>query len=205
MTNRVHPPVTTEAVVAKLSEAALATTATSDDPLAPVAALAPMPDKPEMMPVDIDKDQTIYALYMAGHTPYAIARQLTVDEKTKWTSAMVQEVVSRVGQDNLARTQEQLVYAAQLDLDRIDALIQVLWPQAKDGNLAAIDRISALTKRRAELLGLDAPDVKLSLTMGGPDAVDLSALSDDELRQYRDLQRKASSAARQKVVKGRVV
>jgi hypothetical protein len=158
-----------------------------------------------MMPVDIDKDQTIYALYMAGHTPYAIARQLTVDEKTKWTSAMVQEVVSRVGQDNLARTQEQLVYAAQLDLDRIDALIQVLWPQAKDGNLAAIDRISALTKRRAELLGLDAPDVKLSLTMGGPDAVDLSALSDDELRQYRDLQRKASSAARQKVVKGRVV
>jgi AraC-like DNA-binding protein len=40
---------------------------------------------------------------------------------------------------------------------RLDELSVVLWPLVQEGNLQAIDRLLAISKRRAKLWGLDAP------------------------------------------------
>jgi hypothetical protein len=74
-------------------------------------------------------------------------------------------------------------------------------------NHAAIDRVEKLMRRRSEMLGLDAPDLRLSLVLGAQDGVDLTALSTEELQTYRVLQRKATTAAKMrgsKLVRGRI-
>jgi hypothetical protein len=108
--------------------------------------------------------------------------------------------ISKVGKENVARTSEQLPFAAQLELDRIEEAIKALWTSVQDGNLQAIDRLAKLSERKCKMLGLDSPDVAVSLRLVVQDGVDLSALTTDELKQYLELQKKAASAARSKVV-----
>jgi hypothetical protein len=45
----------------------------------------------------------------------------------------------------------------QLELDRLDAMQEALWPKVLDGDTKAIDTALRLMDRRAKLLGLDAP------------------------------------------------
>lgn len=44
-----------------------------------------------------------------------------------------------------------------LELARLDAMHQALWPRAVKGNVWAVDRVLSIMQRRARLLGLDAP------------------------------------------------
>ncbi len=44
-----------------------------------------------------------------------------------------------------------------LELARLDSLQEALWTDAVDGNLSAVDRVLKIMRRRASLLGLDAP------------------------------------------------
>jgi hypothetical protein len=44
-----------------------------------------------------------------------------------------------------------------IELARLDGLMVTLWPAARRGDLAAVDRILKVMERRAKLLGLDAP------------------------------------------------
>ncbi len=44
-----------------------------------------------------------------------------------------------------------------LELARLDELLFGLWPDARRGNVAKIDRVLKIMARRAALLGLDAP------------------------------------------------
>jgi hypothetical protein len=60
-----------------------------------------------------------------------------------------------------------------LELSRLDELWQVLWPRALSGDLSAVDRCLVIQKRRASLLGLDAPR-RIAATV---------AAEQDELRQ----------------------
>lgn len=52
------------------------------------------------------------------------------------------------------RNPEQVVA---MELERLDALQLVAWRRAKNGDLAAIDRILKIMEKRAEYLGLTAP------------------------------------------------
>jgi len=45
----------------------------------------------------------------------------------------------------------------QLESERLDALLLAVYPQARQGNLGAVDRVLRIMERRARLLGLDAP------------------------------------------------
>ena len=73
----------------------------------------------------------------------------------------------------------------QLEIARIDELVSVLWPLGKSGDLKAIDRLLKLMKRRAELLGLDAPqrvtaEVETTSQIStGPTIAELAELTDD--------------------------
>lgn len=42
-----------------------------------------------------------------------------------------------------------------LECGRLDELLAAVWPAAKIGDIAAIDRVLAIMKRRAAMLGLD--------------------------------------------------
>jgi len=44
-----------------------------------------------------------------------------------------------------------------LDLARLDELLVGLWIDARRGNVAKVDRVLKIMQRRADLLGLDAP------------------------------------------------
>ncbi len=44
-----------------------------------------------------------------------------------------------------------------MELARLDALLNAVWPAATDGDLPAVDRALKIGERRARLLGLDAP------------------------------------------------
>jgi len=207
MTNRTHPPTTPATVVEAIADSLGPAIGNTEDPLALVAAVGSLPTTPERLPVTIDDDVEVYALQMAGYTPYQIALKMTQSTKRVWSSQDVDAAARRVAVDNAARSADQTAFAAQLDLDRIDSMIRVLWPQVQDGNHAAIDRVEKLMRRRSEMLGLDAPDLRLSLVLGAQDGVDLTALSTEELQTYRVLQRKATTAAKMrgsKLVRGRI-
>lgn len=64
-----------------------------------------------------------------------------------------------------ARTtvREDVVELRALELSRLDGLMVALWPKARRGDLAAVDRVLKIMERRAKLLGLDAP-VKVART-----------------------------------------
>ena len=44
-----------------------------------------------------------------------------------------------------------------LEVARLDDMLLSVWPQVRQGNLGAIDRVLRIMERRAKLLGLDAP------------------------------------------------
>ena len=189
--------------MAELASAAVAVARHDTDPLAPVVALAPIDLTPQGVPVPIQNDDEVYALHMAGYTPSQIAHHFTKLSGKRWTLDDVDQAVGRVAQSNIGRTQAQLTFAAQLELDRMDAALKAIWPSVQDGNLQAMDRWLKLSAERRKMLGLDAPDVQVQLRLGTGGDVDYSTLSTEELKTLQALQRKASSASRQKVVRGR--
>ena len=67
------------------------------------------------------------------------------------------------------------------EVSRLDAMLTGLWPTARNGAVASVDRVVKIMERRAKLLGLDAPERKrLEGPNGGPVlSVNMSA---DEFR-----------------------
>ena len=62
---------------------------------------------------------------------------------------------------------------------RLERLLQEWWPQAINGNTKGFDRVLALLKRQARLLGLDMPlKTELSGPDGGPVPISVDSLID---------------------------
>lgn len=60
-----------------------------------------------------------------------------------------------------------------LELERLDRMLMGLWTQAIKGQQGAIDRVLKIMKRRANLLGIDAPKrTELTGKDGGPIEID---------------------------------
>ena len=54
-------------------------------------------------------------------------------------------------------TAEAAAEARKLECDRLDSLLNAIWPKAMDGDTKAVTTVLGIMQRRAELLGLDAP------------------------------------------------
>lgn len=68
------------------------------------------------------------------------------------------------------------------ELSRLDGMLMGLWPRARKGEVAAVDRVLKISERRAKLLGLDAPERKqLEGPGGGP--VQTVSMTPDEFRK----------------------
>lgn len=79
------------------------------------------------------------------------------------------------------------------ELSRLDGMLQGLWPRARKGEVAAVDRVLKIGERRAKLLGIEAP-VRIETTGkdGGPiqvsstQTIDPSRLSTKTLQELLD-------------------
>lgn len=62
-----------------------------------------------------------------------------------------------------------------LEIERLDAILIGIWPMAKAGDPACIDRVLKIMERRSRLLGLDAP---VRTWMSGPEDTPLIDLEE---------------------------
>jgi len=72
-----------------------------------------------------------------------------------------------------------------LELARLDALFFTLWPKARAGDTAAIDRVLRIMERRAKYLGLDAP-IKIDLGAIVEEMATRHDLTPDEKAELHD-------------------
>ena len=62
-------------------------------------------------------------------------------------------------------------------------MLQGLWPRARKGEAAAVDRVLKIGERRAKLLGLDAP-TRTALQGGGDDAPPITTVTEAKVTFY---------------------
>lgn len=120
-----------------------------------------------------ERDHRAYEMRKAGMSFRQIARALQVSESTAHAAVtrMYRKIGTKFAEDN--------VDTVRLELDRLDALMQNIWPmtmphrvESDDGdtitlppNFDAIDRVLKIMDRRAKLLGLDS--ATLNVNAGG--------------------------------------
>jgi len=75
--------------------------------------------------------------------------------------------------DLKALTAEQAEDVRALEIERLDAMLLGLWDRARKGDEQAVSACLKISKRRAELLGIDAPDHHV---LSGPDGAVLPPL-----------------------------
>jgi hypothetical protein len=121
-----------------------------------------------------------YGLRLAGFQDEDIAAQLQVGV------SLVQKLIRDQAKASLARNVSDPDIARAVELDQIQALIKALWKMALSGDLAAVDRVERLVKRRSELSGVS--------TMKAPTPpeqnTDYSRLTKDELDTLKALETK---------------
>lgn len=92
-----------------------------------------------------------FKLRKSGHTFQEIGAQLGI------TGQGAHGIVWRELKRLTKEIEADAVGMRALELERLDALVRATWSKAENGDLAAIDRLLKISKRRSELLGLDAP------------------------------------------------
>lgn len=128
----------------------------------------------------IQNEEKALALRASGATYAQIGKQIDLTEVG--ARKMVLRVLGRL----TSRANESAEQVLELELMRLDRMLLGLWPQAKQGNQGAVDRVLRIQERRAKYLGLDAPVRReVSGPEGGPikHEYDFSHLTDEELER----------------------
>jgi hypothetical protein len=115
-----------------------------------------------------------FRLRSAGKSYRAIAAELGCSTRTAYT-AVVREL-----EKVRAELAESAGHYLQLEMARLDSLLNAVWPEATAGNLKAVNAAVKVIERQCRLLGLDAPtktETKVSAT------ADLAGMSDEQLVQ----------------------
>jgi hypothetical protein len=144
--------------------------------------------------LDISFEDKVWALSAAGFTPAEIARDMSLTLKERVPLQRVKDAIQSISEDKQRKLSTDLGHHLVIDLDRIEMLIKATWPMAMAGNLSAATFITGALKRKAELLGLDAPEVRMNIT---GNAFNYDALSIDELILFKELLEKVESRKKQ--------
>lgn len=96
-----------------------------------------------------ERDLEALRLRRSGLTPGTIAEQLGVGT-TASVNAMVSRALAATGGSN------SIAEVRALELDRLDRLLQGVWVRAARGDIAALDRVIALSTLRLRLAGAPA-------------------------------------------------
>jgi hypothetical protein len=103
-------------------------------------------------------------LRLAGLSYAAIGERMGVSAPRAYQ--LVSGEVERIN----ARRSENAAELVRIEVERLDRLLEAVWPKATAGELAAVDRVLLIMARQAKLLGLDAdrggPSVLVSQSVG---------------------------------------
>jgi DNA-binding CsgD family transcriptional regulator len=109
----------------------------------------------------------VLEMRIAGLSMRAIASQVDVSYQTVKNDL---DAMYKLITEHQTATMEHLRV---IELERLDKMQTAVWTDAIAGNVSAIDRILAISERRAKLLGLNVPIRTLNLNV--------EVLSDEEL------------------------
>jgi hypothetical protein len=125
-----------------------------------------------------EKRRTAAEMRLAGASYEQIARQLEYRSVSSAHDA-VQAGMAAAMQDPDSEIRR-------MELDRLDVLLVGLWPKARRGDVAAVDRVLKVMERRSRYLGLDAT------AESGP--AKPSGKSDIEIQRERRAERRSAAA-----------
>jgi len=113
----------------------------------------------------------------AGATYLQIGDQLGITETGAYRAVM--RSLKRLNET----INEEALEVRRLELERLDAMLIALWPQARKGNQGAVDRVLRIMERRAKFLGIDAP-TKQDITSGGDklQSINMASLTLNQLQ-----------------------
>ena len=100
-------------------------------------------------------DASAYKLRLSGQNYTQIGKALGVNRTTAYRA------VKRVMDALVKETLEDAEKVRQMELDRLDQMLEVLLPRAtrkRNPDMAAVDRVVRLMDRRSRYIGLDAPE-----------------------------------------------
>lgn len=109
-------------------------------------------------------------LRKAGANYDQIARQVGYESRAGAYRA-VQTALQQI-------TEEPAKEVIQLELERLDAMLLGLWPNARKGHEGAVDRVLRIMERRAKLQGLDAP---VKADVGGKLSYEIVGIDPEQL------------------------
>jgi DNA-binding CsgD family transcriptional regulator len=110
-----------------------------------------------------------------------IADALHITKSSAWT------LVKHALDDLKKEVHEEAEHARAAELIRLDNELAALWPACVAGDVQAIDCSLRISKRRSDLLGLDAATKsELSGPGGGPLTNPFAALTVEQLRKLAD-------------------
>jgi hypothetical protein len=118
-------------------------------------------------------EQQAFELRKAG------ASYSKIGEKLGCSKGAAYKMVDRVLQDLRKKVTEDAEHVKRMELERLDDLTIAVYRQAKEGNVACIDRVLKLMERRAKILGLDEPDQHEFGGLGGGRPINIVISSDD--------------------------
>lgn len=81
-----------------------------------------------------------------------------------------------------------------MELERLDALQLVAWRQAKEGNLAAIDRVLKIMERRSHYLGLDSKQSVTDTVVQNNTAIFIGGTEDEYVSALEQARSQATAA-----------
>jgi hypothetical protein len=109
-----------------------------------------------------EKQKAAFQMRVAG----ASFRQIC--EALKCSMGCVSAMLDRELDEIKAETRQHALKLRDLELSRLDRMQVAIWEDALRGDLRAIDRVLSIQRRRADLIGLDAPkEVNLGGMEGG--------------------------------------
>jgi hypothetical protein len=108
----------------------------------------------------------VLAYRRAGMTYEQIANQMVEDGRegvfkgslpSGWDARYAYKDVKRELEKLRDEMAEDVSAIRELEIQRLDEMIRNIWDQVESGELGAYDRVLRIMKRRADLMGLDAP------------------------------------------------
>jgi hypothetical protein len=154
-----------------------------------------MPVPAELQPVDRRSNRASLDRQMRAHKllQKRLRGMSLFDIGQEETPSCSPQNIAQPIHEALANLPEQsLDHIRALEAARLDAMQAALWPQAELGDIAAIDRVLAIMKRRAALLGLDPQPGYFSREAGetsdGDQVVRTEIIGDPEVARVRWLE-----------------
>jgi hypothetical protein len=145
-----------------------------------------VPEDPSQVPVPI-KARLAFELRKVGASYEDIADKLGYANAKSAESAIRNRLKKSYKPDEV----EEVV---QMELARLDALQLVAWRRAKEGDLAAIDRILKIMERRSQYLGLDRQQPKGDTTTVTQTAIFIGGSEEEYITQLQQAREQAVDA-----------